>query len=383
MLKRIKQGLIALCVAVTLALGALFIAYPQPMLDFFQVMFLVKWDYYQPVSIGKLIEGATIGITEAVEDNYTYYVDPESNQLLYMNNLGQTGGIGVTVDGVKSLEDRLIIREVQPDSGAGKAGLQPEDGILKIDDHWVKDLTAEEAIYLVRGLPGTTVTLLIARGDQDPWTVVVERTMTLTLETVAGGVLKEDYLPGYNIGYIAIGSFAQNSDELFDEILDELLLENIDGLILDLRNNGGGDVMATTRIAGRFLPGGDLMRLDLKGGQSQSFPVTNVQPFDLPLVVLVNGASASASEILAGAIQDGEAGALVGTTTFGKGSVQNVYRLLTGAGLRVTEGKYFLPSGRSIDGVGIEPDVEVARDLEAEEDNQLQKALEVLAGMIQ
>lgn len=377
-LKGVGSVLLAFCVLVTGAVGAVTVIYPRQMVDFIEVMYHVKQDFLEPVTLGTLIDGATLGITEAVKDSHTYYLDPEANRLMMLNNMGQTGGIGVTIDGTKESEDRLVIREITPDSGAKAAGLKPGDAILRVDDTWIKDLTVDQAIAMVRGEPDTTVRLLIHREGEEDKEYVVKRSIMLNVETVIGGILKEDYLKGHKLGYIAIGSFAQNSPDMFEEILTQLEDEKIEALILDLRNNGGGDVNATVKIASRLLPNGELIRLVMRGGASESFQITESRQIKVPLVVLVNGGSASASEILSGAIQDGKAGLLVGTRTYGKGSVQNVYNLLTGSGLRVTEGKYLLPSGRCIDGTGIDPDYVVEADETGETDPQLDKAVELI-----
>lgn len=378
LIKGVGSVLLAFCVFITGTLGVVTFAYPRQVVDFVEVMYHVKQDFLEPVTLGALIDGATMGITEAVKDSHTYYLDPEANRLMMLNNMGQTGGIGVTIDGTKESEDRLIIREITPDSGAKAAGLKPGDAILKVDDAWIKDLTVDQAIAMVRGEPDTTVRLLIHRDGEEDKEYVVKRSIMLNVETVIGGILKEDYLQGHKLGYIAIGSFAQNSPEMFEEVLTQLEEEKIEALILDLRNNGGGDVNATVKIASRLLPNGELIRLVMRGGASESFQITESRQIKVPLVVLVNGGSASASEILSGAIQDGKAGILVGTRTYGKGSVQNVYNLLTGSGLRVTEGKYLLPSGRCIDGTGIDPDHIVEADDSGETDPQLDKAVELI-----
>jgi len=382
LLKGVGSVLLAFCVFITGTLGVVTFLYPRQVVDFVEVMVHVKQDFLEPVTLGALIDGATTGITEAVKDSHTYFLDPEANRLMMLNNMGQTGGIGVTIDGTKESEDRLIIREITPDSGAKAAGLKPGDAILKVDDAWIKDLTVDQAIAMVRGEPDTTVRLLIHRDGEEDKEYVVKRSIMLNVETVIGGILKEDYLQGHKLGYIAIGSFAQNSPEMFEEVLTQLEEEKIEALILDLRNNGGGDVNATVKIASRLLPNGELLRLVMRGGVSESFQITESRQMKVPLVVLVNGGSASASEILSGAIQDGKAGVLVGARTYGKGSVQNVYNLLTGSGLRVTEGKYLLPSGRCIDGTGIDPDYEVEADDTGETDPQLDKAVELIGEML-
>ncbi len=365
------------CVLVTLAFGTLFIMHPREWSDFIQVLFLVKQDFREPMDTGKMLDGAIAGLAVATEDKYTYYLTPERNKKVAMSAQGLTGAIGVTVNGVKEEEDRLVIREVRADSGAAAAGLRADDAILRIDDTLVKDLTVDEAIAMVRGEPETHVRLLIARKDEENKEYSVKRTNTITVDTVQAGFLKEDYMPGHKIAYMLIDYFARNSGEMFNELLDELLDEGAEALIIDLRYNGGGDVGATVQIAGRLLPDGEVMKLAMRDAE-QRFTIQGANPIKIPYIILVNGGSASASEILAGAVQDREGGVLVGTRTYGKGSVQSVYTLLSGSGLRVTEGRYYLPGGRCIDGEGILPDYLVENDPVLEEDRQLQKALSLL-----
>jgi carboxyl-terminal processing protease len=370
------------CVLTTLAAGALFIMHPRQWIDFAQVLFLVKQDFREVMDTGSMLDGAIAGLAEAAEDKYTYYLTPERNKMVAMSAQGLTGGIGVTIASVKEEEDRLLIREVRADSGAAAAGLRPEDAILRIDDTLVKDLTVDEAVALVRGEPETYVRLLIARADEEDKEYSVRRTNTITLDTVQAGFLKEEYLPGHKTAYMLIDYFARNSGDLFNELLDDLLTEGAECLILDLRYNGGGDVGATMQIAGRLLPDGEVMKLVMRDTE-QLFTIREARPIEIPYVVLVNGGSASASEILAGAIQDREGGVLVGSRTYGKGSVQSIYTLLSGGGLRVTEGLYYLPSGRLIDGQGILPDYPVENDPALEEDRQLQEALALLQDILE
>jgi len=219
---------------------------------------------------------------------------------------------------------------------------------------------------MIRGEPDTFVKLLIAREGEEDKEYSVKRSTTIPVQTVQAGFLREEYVPGYRIAYIFIDYFAGNSGEMFGELLDELLEDGAQALIIDLRFNGGGDVAATAKIAGRLLPNGELMRLVLRQ-EEQIFRIQDADPVKIPYVLLVNGGSASASEILAGVVQDNEAGLLVGTRTYGKGSVQSLYNLPTGSGLRVTEGKYYLPGGRCIDGEGILPDYVVEKSIVTEE----------------
>jgi len=274
-----------------------------------------------------------------------------------------------------------VVREVRPDSGAAQAGLRVDDAILAVNDVPVLGLTVDEAIALIRGEPETWVRLLIARDGEENREYRVRRTNTITRETVQAGFLRDAYLPGHRIAYIFIDYFAANTGTMFQELIDSVVEDGAEAVVLDLRFNGGGDVRATMQVAGRLLPNGELMRLALRDGE-QRFTISGAKPIDIPFVILVNGASASASEILAGAVQDSGRGLLVGTPTFGKGSVQTVFRLPTGSGLRVTEGLYYLPGGRLIDGQGVTPDFVVENDLDSDDDAQLIKALELLKQLI-
>lgn len=384
-LKKVLKGLgiffLTFCVVVTSVIGVITIAYPRQVLDFVSVAYLVKRDFLEKVNMGTLLDGATVGIAESTGDIRTYYLTPEENLEVSMSNKGITGVVGITVDSVKVQEDRLIIREVTPGGGAAAAGLRAGDAVLKIDEYLVKDLTVDQAVELVRGPLGTTVDLLIEREGEEAKVYSVARQGTTTVESVTSGILKEEYLPGHKIGYIAIDYFARNTDGLFDQALDAITEAEAEALIIDLRYNGGGDVEATRQIARRLMPDGLLLRLVTRDAV-QEFRIENAEPIGIPYVLLVNGGSASASEILSGAVKDYGTGLLVGTQTYGKGSVQVVYDLVTGSGLRVTEGKYYLPGGVCIDGEGITPDYVVAGDPTGETDPQLDKALELIGEMV-
>ena len=377
-MKKIWRGLgiffLACCVLVTGTVGVVAIRYPRQMVDLLTVPFLIKNDFLEDISLGQILDGALAGMAESTDDIRTFFLTPEENLQVSMSNQGITGVVGITVDGVKTQEDRIFIREITPGSGAAEAGLQVGDAILEIDGYPVSQLTLDQALDLVRGPLNTGVELLIQREGEEPRTYSVMRKGTAAVESVTSGILKDEYLPGHKIGYIASEYFARNTDTLFDEALNAIEAAGAEALILDLRYNGGGDVEATRQIARRLMADGLLMRLELREG-SQEFWIENAEPTSLPLVVLVNGGSASASEILSGAIKDYAAGILVGTQTYGKGSVQSVYDLPTGSGLRITEGRYYLPGGECIDGVGITPDYVVEGDPSGETDPQLDQAL--------
>jgi len=383
--RRILKGLASLllvfCVMVTIAIAVIYLMFPRELTDFAQVLFLVKRDFREPIGVGRMLDGATAGLAQSANDLYTYYLTPDRNKMISMSTQGLTGAIGITVNGVKEREDRLIIREVRPDSGAARAGLRVDDAILRIYDRLVSDLTVDEAVALIRGEPDTYVLLLIEREGEEQKEYKVNRVSTIPVQTVQSGFLLDDYAPGYRIGYIFIDYFARNTGGMFDEHLDALLEDGAQGLVIDLRFNGGGDVAATQQVAGRLLPEGTLMKLVSREGEDE-FRVRNGNLVEIPYIILVNGASASASEILAGAIQDRRGGLLVGVKTYGKGSVQSLYTLITGSGLRVTEGRYYLPAGKSIDGVGITPDIVVENNPEDKKDAQTREAVRLLIQII-
>jgi carboxyl-terminal processing protease len=354
--------------------------HPRETVDFVQVLYLVKKDFREPLSVGAMLDGAIAGIAKSAQDPYTYFLTPDSNRAVAMSSQGLTGAIGVTVGNEKEMGDRLVIKAVQPGTGAAKAGLQAGDAILQVEDTPVRDLTVDEAVAMIRGAPGTAIRLLIAREGEEEKEYLVNRSVTIPVETVQTGFLKDDYLPGYRVAYMFIDYFAGNTGEMFEAQLDGMLAEGAQALIIDLRYNGGGDVAAAAQIAGRLLPDGELMRLGMRDSE-QIFRIKEANPVSIPYVLLVNGGSASASEILAGAVQDREGGLLVGVRTYGKGSVQSLYNLFTGSGLRVTEGRYYLPSGRCIDGEGILPDYVVEKN-EDEEDNQLGAALALVKELL-
>ena len=212
----------------------------------------------------------------------------------------------------------------------------------------------DEAVDQMKGEPGTEVTVALKRAEVDtPIELTIVREI-INVQTVAGQILEENP----HVGYIRIAMFASNTDEAFTEELGKLREQGIKGLIIDLRNNPGGDLNSVVNIAQHFLPKGPVVHIvDNKGNKNTlSTPGTN---FEIPLVVLINEGSASASEILAGAVQDTQVGILVGNTTGGKGIVQNVYVLSDGAGLKLTTAKYLTPNERDIHGKGVKPDIEV------------------------
>ena len=274
-----------------------------------------------------------------------------------------------------------MISGVLEESPAQKAGLREGDIIYKVGDEFTQGLSLSKVVSMVKGREGTTVQLTIYReGEADYLDMELVRSKQIETTTVDSGTVEGHE----NIGYIRIREFDGVTVDQYTEAMAVLKEQGIESLILDLRSNPGGDLGAVVDIARKFLPAGLIVYTEDKEGNRKEYTCDGKNELKMPLVVLINEYSASASEILAGAIQDYNKGTLIGTTTFGKGIVQRIHRLEDGTALKLTVSAYFTPSGRNIHGIGIEPDIELEYDYEANEadgtDNQVMKAIEVLEG---
>ena len=318
------------------------------------------------------------GLAAGVGDPYTYYLSADSLAEQMEKNSGHFVGIGVEI--YAGDDGYIVVSSVTPGGPAEAAGILAEDKITEVDGERITGKTAADVSALVKGEAGTDVTLTIFRESTGE---VLEKTVTrqdIQVKTVSWRMMDD------NIGYIAITNFRENTYSQFKEALDMLEAEGMEKLVLDLRNNTGGLVKSAHEIGEELLPEGIMVYTMDKVGNREDTLCDDVYN-DVPLVVLVNGNSASAAEILAGAIQDTGRGQLIGTTTFGKGLVQRLFTLPDGSGLNVTIQKYYTPNGTSIHGVGITPDYEVElpeeyaqqTNIPAEADTQLQKAVEVLS----
>lgn len=318
------------------------------------------------------------GLVAGVGDPYTYYLSADSLAEQVEKNSGHFVGIGVEI--YAGDDGYIVVSSVTPGGPAEAAGLLAEDKITEVDGESITGKTAADVSALVKGEEGTDVTLTIFRESTGE---VLEKTVTrqdIQVQTVSWRMMDD------NIGYISITNFRENTHNQFKEALDTLEAEGMEKLVLDLRNNTGGLVKSAHEIGEELLPEGIMVYTMDKEGNREDTLCDDVYN-DVPMVVLVNGNSASAAEILAGAIQDTGRGELIGTTTFGKGLVQRLFTLPDGSGLNVTIQKYYTPNGTSIHGVGITPDYEVElpeeyaqqTNIPAEADTQLQKAVEVLS----
>lgn len=318
------------------------------------------------------------GLVAGVGDPYTYYLSADSLAEQVEKNSGHFVGIGVEI--YAGDDGYIVVSSVTPGGPAEAAGILAEDKITEVDGESITGKTAADVSALVKGEEGTDVTLTIFRESTGE---VLEKTVTrqdIQVQTVSWRMMDD------NIGYISITNFRENTHNQFKEALDTLEAEGMEKLVLDLRNNTGGLVKSAHEIGEELLPEGIMVYTMDKEGNREDTLCDDVYN-DVPMVVLVNGNSASAAEILAGAIQDTGRGELIGTTTFGKGLVQRLFTLPDGSGLNVTIQKYYTPNGTSIHGVGITPDYEVElpeeyaqqTNIPAEADTQLQKAVEVLS----
>ena len=324
-----------------------------------------------------LLYGAIAGSLNSLDDDYTRFIRPEIAERLRDDLDGSVSGIGAIV----RPGDDGIIEIIRPLDGqpADLAGLQAGDLIVAVDGQSVAGMTFDEVLLMIRGPEGESVSLTIVReGEQEPLEFTLVRA-EFEVPIVETQLFEEDL---GTIAYLRLSSFTRSADDEVTNALTTLLAQNPDGLILDLRDNGGGFLDQAVAVADRFLPEGVVLyeRND-EGSVDETFrSLTGDLAEEIPLVVLVNAGSASASEIVAGAVKDNGRGTLIGETTFGKGSVQHVHTLSDGSELRVTIARWFTPDNRSISEEGVAPDIEVVTpdDLGGDDDTQLQRAIEYL-----
>ena len=350
-----------------------------------EVYEMITNDYYIEVDTDKLILGAIDGMTASLNDPYTYYQTPEDVAEEQTYEEGVYYGIGVQL--LAGSDDKLYVTRAYANSPARKAGIRSGDIVTAVAGEVLTGSSTEQlnrAVDMIRGEQYTGVDVTVLRGDE-------ELTFNVTRDTVTINRVEYSVLEN-NIGYIAIYEFMGDDVAGFNEALDALLKQKVSALVIDLRDNPGGLLSDVLDIADRLLDEGLVVYMENRHGERQSF-YSKKGGVSLPMAVLVNGFSASASEVLTGALQDYGVADVVGETTFGKGIVQTITTFGSdGAGLHMTTESYYTPNGRSIHGTGIEPDVIVAPEesdeINAEQpdparDAQLCKAVELLTEKIE
>ena len=348
-----------------------------------QVIGLIKTDYLKPVTPTQLIDGAMKGIVDSLGDQYSVYLDPKENKQMFDQIEGRFGGVGI----VLSLKDdkHLVVLKPIKNSPADRAGIKAGDIIVKIDNVDTSTITQEKAVNMMRGKEGTKVTLTVFRESAKK-----NLTFIVTREAISVPTVEGEMLPGSSdIAYINISQFSSDTDKELDQVISDLQPKHPKGIILDLRYDHGGELNAAVNSAGYFVPNGQpVVYIVDKYGNTEVHKPDKNEYLGLPVVVLVNEETASAAEILSGAIRDYKTGTLIGTKTFGKGIVQTIYQLDGGSGVKLTTAKYLTPNKSDINLKGIEPDVKVELgtgqtvvqppDSVSDFDDQLRKAIEVL-----
>ena len=352
------------------AVGAIIASNYHHLGNLLKVVTLVRTQYIEPVQTTDLVDGATRGIVDALEDPYSVYLDPQTFKMLQEQIVGSFGGLGILVGLNK--EELITVVRVYEHTPAAEEGVQAGDIIVGIDEHDVQGLDLDSAVGLMRGPVGSKIRLGVLReGHAEPVEFKITR-QEISVPTVEGNLL-----PDTVIGYIAISQFNEKTPQEMRQVLAKLKEQGMQGTILDLRNNPGGELTAATRVADNFIPEGPIVFIDYRTGEEEVREADN-DYLQLPLSVLINEGSASASEILAGAVKDTGAGVLVGTKTFGKGIVQTVFTLDNGAGLKLTTARYLTPQKNDIHKKGIAPDVAVENLPGQPGDEQLNKAIELM-----
>jgi carboxyl-terminal processing protease len=349
---------------------------------FNQVRKILKDDYYQKVDENTLVEGAVSGLADSLKDPYTVYFNKDQMKAFMEKSEGSYVGIGVSVN----TDANGILNIIEPfdNSPAKAAGMNQGDKIVKVGDTDVTSIRDENMIIsMIKGVENTKVKITVYRPSEDKYIQ-----FDIVRKRIKTSNIKSEVMEG-NIGYIKLVMFDSEIAGYFKKDLDNMLSKGIKGLIIDLRDNPGGSYEQVVEIADRLLPEGTIVYTEDRAGKRQT-KLSNKAALGLPIVILTNGNSASASEILAGAVKDNGRGTLVGTKTFGKGLVQELKLLNDGSGIKVTISRYFTPSGVCIQGIGIKPDIEIdvpadfknmpVSQIPRSKDIQLGSAIEALKG---
>lgn len=342
----------------------------------FQVRDALLTKYDGEINDEELLEAAIKGMTDSLNDPYTVFM----NESEYKSFVEQSEGHFVGIGAQMAIKDNKII-VVAPIEGspAEKAGLKSGDVILKVDNTEITEPNLDKTVSMIKGEQGKPVTLTVERDGE-------KKEITIVRDEIKMVSVKGEVIDG-NIGYIQISSFDENVADEFKSKIVELKNQGMKGMILDLRGNPGGFLGEAVKVASQFVPKGEIITYTIdKYGNKQESKSVGGEAKDMPLVILIDGGSASASEVVTGALRDYKAGTIIGTTSFGKGIVQQLIEFTDGnGGLKVTTSKYYTPNGENIHKIGISPDIEVSlpEELKTQEytrdlDTQFNKALEVI-----
>lgn len=331
-----------------------------------------------------LQNGMYKGLMNSIDDKYAQYYTPDEYDDFQETNNGQYGGIGAYVSQNSDTGDIVI---VNPFDGAPakEAGIKPGDIIVDIDGTSVDGMELSDAVTLMKGEPDTNVAVKVLRDGE-----YID--VNITRKVVDVPTVKHEIIENGDIGYIYISGFDKVTSTQFRQALDDIESENAKALIVDIRDNGGGMLDVVVDMLDRLLPEGLLVYTETNQGRDEEYYSTNEESYDKPMAVLINGYSASASEVFAGAVQDYKAGTIIGTTSYGKGIVQSIFSLNKdgdGSAIKLTTARYYTPNGRNIHGIGITPDITVEYNDELVEekdglyyDNQMLMAISVLKNEI-
>lgn len=350
---------------------------PNELSEFVQVYEELKENYYDTIDNNKLLEAGIEGMISYLGDPYSNYIDQEGSEDFYQRVDGEYIGIGAEV--MKLQDDRVIITGFLENSAAEEVGILVNDELLKVNDQEIGSLTLNEVAKLLKGEEGSKVSIVVKRGEEEKTFIITRKKVEIT--SVTKEIIEKN---NHKVGVLTIDVFAANTFNQFEKAFLELQDQGIDSLVVDVRNNSGGHLNVVEQIASLFVPKGKIIyQLETKGVKQPIYSTRSTK-FDLPVVVLMNEDSASASEILAAALKESYGATLVGAKTYGKGTVQTMHQLSSGASIKYTIQKWLTPEGNWINETGIAPDVEVLMDQSYYEnpsndtDNQLQKTLEVL-----
>lgn len=340
---------------------------------FWKVMETLPQRYIDKSAIDgqKLLYGAISGMVKSLGDPYTAFLDPKQNEAVNDELSGSYEGVGIQIGFNK--DKRLVVIAPLKGTPAETAGVKPKDLVLKIDTRDTFDMTLPEAVDLIRGRAGTKVKLvLLHEGEEKSYEKEIERAH-IDVKSVE---LEFKEVKGKQIAIVHVTRFGEKTDSEWDTAISQALDKKAGGIVVDVRNNPGGLLSSSVHLGSEFVKG-TIVKQQSGDGSTQALGADRVgRMLSTPIVVLINGGSASASEIFAGAIKDNKRGKVIGEKSFGKGTVQDVVNFAGGSSLHVTIAKWLTPNGSSIHGVGITPDIEVKNETGNDKDLQLEKALE-------